>query len=264
MTNRTTYSADTLPAELRPAVMELLYQFADDELTVGHRASEWLGLVPHIEEDVALSSIAQDEVGHAALYYRLLHELGEQEADHLAYGRDASARRNATLVEQPNGDWAQTIARGYAYNVFDALRLQAACQSTYEPLAQAATKILREEKYHLLHFSTWFRRLATTTSEARERLTAACGVVWPAVGSLFSPGHVGDALHASGIWPVSMASLQDAWLAEVSAVCTELGLPVPDVAYSGPDGRRGDHTPDLTAMLDTMTEVYRLDPAANW
>lgn len=264
MTNMTTYTAATLPAELRPAVIELLYQFADDELAVGHRASEWLGLAPHIEEDVAFCSIAQDEVGHAALFYRLLSELGEGNPDDLAYGRDPGARRNAVLVEQPNGGWAETLVRAYAYNVFDALRLQAASGSAYEPLAQAATKIIREEKYHLLHFSTWFRRLATTTPEARERLTAACAAIWPAVGSLFSAGHVGDALAASGIWPVSPDALADAWHAEVAPLCTELNLPAPTLAYSGPDGRKGEHTADLTAMLDTMAEVYRLDPAASW
>lgn len=261
---KTTYTADTLPAELRPAVIELLYQFADDELAVGHRASEWLGLAPHIEEDVAFSSIAQDEVGHAALYYRLLSELGEGDPDDLAYGRDAAARRNAVLVEQPNGDWAETVVRNYAYNVFDALRLQAACQSAYTPLAQGAAKILREEKYHLLHFSTWFRRLATTTPTARQRLKAACANIWPAVSGLFSAGRVGDVLQASGIWTARPEELQQAWLSEVSAVCAELDLPAPALTDSVPDGRSGDHTADLTSMLDTMAEVYRLDPAASW
>ena len=84
-------------------MIALLYQLADDELVVGHRDSEWLGLAPHIEEDVAFSSIAQDEVGHATLYYRLLEELGEGRADDLAFLRPAAQRRNAVLLERPTG-----------------------------------------------------------------------------------------------------------------------------------------------------------------
>ena len=158
----------------REALTELLFQLADDELIVGHRDSEWLGLAPDIEEDVAFSSIAQDEVGHAVYYFERLHELGEDDADRLAFDRRADQRRHAVVLERPNGDWAYTIARHFFYDVFDQIRLEALSDSGYVPLAQGVAKIRREEHYHLLHMRLWFTRLGSAgggsggTHEARD------------------------------------------------------------------------------------------------
>lgn len=257
----------------RASVIALLYQLADDELVVGHRDSEWLGLAPHIEEDVAFSSIAQDEVGHATLFYNLLADLGEGRADDLAFLRPAALRRNAVLLERPNGpgsyldqpqfDWGYTIARRLFYDVFDQIRLEVLAGSSYAPLAQAAVKIRREERYHLIHHTTWFRRLATGTDESRRRLAEGVARAWPDVGGLFSPGEV----EPGPVFPATPAELWDRWVAALQPLFAEVGLawpgrPGPEGA--SPDGRRGQHTADLAELLETMGEVYRTAPNAAW
>lgn len=257
------------------ALRDFLLQLADDELCLGHRDSEWLGVAPHVELDVAFSSVAQDEVGHAACYYRLLADLGAGDPDALAYARPASARRNAVLLERLNGsgrfidtpeyDWAFTMVRHYAYDLFDALRLEALLTSAHVPLAQAAAKIRREERYHLLHHEIWFRRLARDGGDARQRLETAIGQVWPQLGDLFSLGAHGEALVAAGYIAAGTADLRSRWCERMRLLFRELDLTYPgDPAAAHPDGRRGEHTADLDELLTTLNEVRGLDPAARW
>lgn len=265
----------------------LLYQMADDELIIGHRCSEWLGLGPHIEEDIAFASIAQDEIGHATAFYRLLQELGEGDADELAFGRPAAARQNALFVERahgegsylsnPNWDWAALLWRHFFYDEFDAARLTIAAQSSYQPLAQLAKKINREERYHRLHHQTWLKRLAQT-AEGKRRLAAALPGVWTEVGGLFSMGEVTPsaffpvtATSLWSVWATSVAPQLQAWglldlvastavaSASVVAAGLSLQLPAPDQ-----DGRLGHHTADLGALLATMSEVRNSAPGASW
>lgn len=260
----------------RSGLIELLFQLADDELVIGHRDSEWLGLAPHLEEDIAFSSIAQDEVGHATLYYRLLEELGAGRADDLAFLRPAAERRNAVLLERPNGrgsyleqpefDWGYTVARRLAYDHFDQVRLEVLTRSPHAPLAQAAAKIRREERYHLLHHTTWFRRLARGTAESRRRLEAGLAQVWPDLGDLFSLGCAAG----SPFFPAETAELIDRWTAGMKPLFAEAGLDWPGEPAgsaghdAGLDGRRGQHTPDLERLLATMGEVCRMAPEAAW
>lgn len=252
-----------------PNLVELLFQLADDELVIGHRDSEWLGLAPHIEEDIAFGSIAQDEVGHATAFYRLLQDLGLGVADDLAFLRPAAERRNAVLLERPNGvgtylqdpafDWGYTVARRLAYDLFDTIRLEVlASSSAYTPLAQLAAKVRREERYHLLHHVTWFKRLAEGTEESRRRLAAGIERTWEDVGGLF-------VTTPSEYFGVTSAELVERWTAELRPQFDSVGLAWP-IAMPAPavDGRAGQHTPDLEALLATMGEVYRTAPGAAW
>jgi ring-1,2-phenylacetyl-CoA epoxidase subunit PaaC len=261
------------------ALIHLICQMADDDLVIGHRASEWLGIGPHIEEDIAFASIAQDEVGHATALYKLLEALGEGEADELAFERTPSARRNALLCERPNGpgsflaqpdwDWAYAVLRHFIYDEFDAVRLSVAAQSSYQPLALLAAKIGREERYHRLHHQTWLKRMASATGEARARLEAALPQVWADLGDLFSLG----GLAPSPLFPAGEADLWAAWLERVGPFLTEIGLRPPGdqgawadwpLPSADMDGRRGEHTPALAALLETMGEVRRTAPGASW
>ncbi|MFZ5818172.1 MAG: 1,2-phenylacetyl-CoA epoxidase subunit PaaC [Bacillota bacterium] len=260
--------------ENRDLLIELLYQLADDELVIGHRDSEWLGLAPHIEEDIAFASIAQDEIGHATMFYRMLEELGEGRADDLAFLRPASERKNAVLLERPNGkgtylenpafDWGYTIARRLAYDLFDSVRLDVLTRSSYQPLAQVAAKIKREEKYHLMHHATWFKRLAGGTEESRTRLVAGIEKTWEDVGGLFTLG----AVHTSEYFPATTMELVDRWTAEFRPLFEQVGLEWPKAPLMRPtlglDGRRGQHSPELSALLETMGEVYKTAPGAAW
>lgn len=249
----------------RVALVDFLYQLADDELCLGHRDSEWLGLAPDIEEDVAFSSVAQDEVGHATYCFSLLHDLGEEDPDRLAFAREVKRWRNAVLLERPNGDWAYSIARHFLYDVFDDIRLEALTQSSYRPLSEGACKIRREETYHLQHFRLWFTRLGQAGGEAQERLGQAVNRLWPDVGGLFSLGIYEAALIEQGILPLSSEEMRRQWEERIRPVMDEAGIPWPgELSISSIDGRQGEHTDDLTALLDTMSEVYRLDPNAVW
>src|SRR5687768_6201063 len=144
----------TIAHNLHSLLVELLLALADDEFVIGYANSEWTGIAPLLEEDIAFSSLAQDELGHAKLFYELVAELTSSDPDALAYGRAPEGFRNAEICERPRGDWAFTVSRQFFYDTADYLRLESLQQSTYAPLARAAGSIIREEKYHLLHAQT--------------------------------------------------------------------------------------------------------------
>jgi ring-1,2-phenylacetyl-CoA epoxidase subunit PaaC len=251
--------------DYRQALLDLLYQLADDELVVGHRSSEWLGLAPDLEEDIAFSSIAQDEIGHSAYYFELLSQLGEGSADYLAFARSANERYNARMLERTNGDWASAIVSGYFYNTFEQIRMKSLCNSNYLPLQQGAQKILKEERYHFLHLETWFKRLAIAGGEAKERLEKAVADIWRDLPDLFSLGRFADELVREGIFPLSESELYREWEKTIQDMFCHVGCEWPGpVGAVQQNGRLKEHTNDLADLLETMTEVYRLDPAANW
>lgn len=247
------------------ALTDWLYQLADDELTIGHRDSEWLGLCPDIEGDVAFSSIAQDEVGHAVFYFDLLHELGEADPDHLAFNRAVQERRNAILLERENGDWAYSIARHFFYDLFDHLRLESMLDSSYAPLARGAAKIRREEHYHLLHMQLWFTRLGQAGGVATQRLEQGIARIWPDLGGLFRQGVYEQELFKYQIITATTGEIRHRWLKQMEAAFLKADLGWPgEPPEPEQDGRRGEHSGHLTHLLSTMSEVYRLDPAARW
>ncbi|TCS96849.1 1,2-phenylacetyl-CoA epoxidase subunit PaaC [Hazenella coriacea] len=242
-----------------------LFQLADDEFTIGHRDSEWLGLCPDIEGDVAFSSIAQDEIGHALFYYELLHQCGEKDPDQLAFARSIEERRNAILLERTNGDWAYSIARHFFYDLFDHLRLEAMLSSTHTPLAQGVAKMKREETYHLQHMKLCFVRLGQAGGEARERLEKAIESIWPDVKGLFCFGPHEQQLLEMGIISESSDQIQDKWQGQIRQTFVEANLTYPgDFPVPQQEGRLGEHSQDLSDLLDTVTEVYRLEPLTRW
>ena len=144
---------------------------ADDEFVIGFSDSEWTGIAPILEEDVAMSSIAQDELGHARALYELLAGLRDdgRDADAIAYDREPDAYRHARLLDHPRGDWADTIARRFLYDTADAARL-ASIGDGWPPLAELIDKIRREERYHVMHMTLWAERLARAGGDARAAL----------------------------------------------------------------------------------------------
>ena len=253
----------------------LLLVLADDEFILGYRNSEWTGIAPMLEEDVAYSSMAQDEIGHARLFYELLAELTGISADKIAYDRQPNEYLSCQLMERPIGDWAYSVMRQFMYDTADHVRLEALSRCTYEPLANACQKIIREEKYHLMHGDMWLNRLATRSPISREHLVEALASIWPdALGVWESlPGE--EQLVADGILPQSQENLRADWLGQIAPYFENLGLEFPAHMESGSGlyvpnvepvfgGRLGQHTADFTALWDEMTSVYRLDPAATW
>lgn len=248
------------------AIKDLLYRLADDELVIGHRMSEWTGLGPFLEEDIAFASIAQDEVGHSQAYYTLLHELlGEAIPDVLAFQRQPEKFRSSLFTEQPNGDYAFSLIRHFLYDFAEEVRLEALVKSKFAPLAELAVKLSREERYHQLHAITWVNQLGSATEESHRRMQDAVNAAYPMALGLFEPTEWNDILAAEGIMPREQ-ELQAAWYLKVEEHLTAAGLTIPAVsdpsAFYG--GRSGKHSEHLSKMLKEMTEVTTIDPTAVW
>jgi ring-1,2-phenylacetyl-CoA epoxidase subunit PaaC len=255
-----------VPAELKEPLTELLLGLADDEFILGYWDSEWTGVAPILEEDVAMSSIAQDEIGHARLLYQQVSALTGTSADQLAYGRQPEQYRQVQLVERHRGDWAFTIVRQFLYDTADQLRIQSLRTSTYVPLAQDIAKIEREEVYHQMHVQVWLERLANRTPEARQRLEQALEQLWPDALGMFEPFSNEKALLSAGILTTSSASLQKEWLATITPIFERLRLSLPgkDVGVPRTGGRLGQHTQDFRDLWEQMTMVYRMEPQGQW
>src|SRR3989442_2617216 len=183
------------------ARLGLLLALADDEMIIGHRHSQWTGWAPHIEEDLAFSSIAQDEMAHARLLYELAGPLLGRDEDALALGRAPEEYRNAVLCERPNGDWGYSLARQYLYDTADAVRLEALAGSSWTELADAVRLMQLEEAYHLDHARAWFRRLAEGPVTGRGKLADGLEAAVAEALAVFEPLPGEDELVADGTLP---------------------------------------------------------------
>ena len=252
-------------AAVENPLAEYLIRLGDDRLVLGHRLSEWCGHGPILEEDIAMSNIALDLVGHASSLLKLAGEVEGQgrTEDTLAYWRDGTAYRNALLVEQPNGDFAVTMVRQFLFDAYSVLLWDQLSRSSYEPLAAIAAKSLKEDKYHLRHSSEWVVRLGDGTEESHARAQAALDALWRFTGELFERDGVDEAVAAEGV-VVDMDALRALWDTMVNDVLTRATLTRPTVTGMRSGGRRGRHTEFLGHMLATMQSVARAHPGATW
>ena len=284
--------------------LTLLLALADDELILGHRHSEWTGWAPHIEEDLAFSSIGQDEMAHARLLFGLATDLTGADVDALALGRGPEEYRNAVLCERPNGDWGYTIARQYLYDTADAVRLGSLESSSWKELAEAVGVIRLEERYHQDHAQAWFDRLATGPITARQRFADGLAAGIGEAVALFEPLPDEEELVSTGVMPASSEALLGAWLGplgsaleaasldfvlerhgpptgemiptsagEIEGETEDLRTPgvvrrdgtwVHEGAFVGSGGRRGRHSDDFVPLWEEMTKLYRDHPGATW
>ncbi len=244
----------------RDALAELLLSVADDEFVIGFWDSEWTGIAPMLEEDVATSSIAQDEIGHAKALYELLAELTDDDPDRIAFGRGVADYRHAALLNHARGDWAFSVARRYLYETADAVRLTALATSTHEGLAALAGKMRREESYHLLHADAWVRRLAD--GDARDRFAAAVVALWPDAQEVFAPLESGELLVHDGLLPQSMTEMHAAWVARVRPILDPIAGALPALKPAA-DGRvrRSD---DFVWLHGEFTKVSASEEGALW
>jgi ring-1,2-phenylacetyl-CoA epoxidase subunit PaaC len=250
--------------ERNAALDELILSMADDEFVIGFSDSEWTGIAPLLEEDVAMSSIAQDELGHASALYALLAQLRDdgRDADAIAYDRQPDEYRHARLLDHGRGDWAMTIARRFLYDTADGARLDGLAASSHAPLRELVDKIRREERYHVMHATTWLERLAGRDGEPRQRLLAALAELAPDAATVFTPLAGEAALVERGVLAAPMADLEARWRATITPLFIEHGLPMPPAAdMTG--GRRG-HGEAFRWLWNEFTQVRRLDPVAAW
>jgi len=246
---------------LRPFLISL----ADDELVLGHRDSEWCAFAPMIEEDVAFASIAQDEMGHGRLYYRLAHDHGAPEPDALVFERTADGFRSAVLLERPNGDWAYTVARHLIYDIYDDILTSALLGSSMKELRDIAVLVRREERYHLEHQSVWVRHLAGGGEDSRRRLETALTRVTGEISGLTEEASWHAPLIEAGVLPLGPEEIRPRLEGRLTEIFAPMELVVPGIRTGGGlGGRLGHHTADLEEALRSLQEVWQIDTKATW
>ena len=242
-------------------VAEYALWLGDDALILSQQLGAWIARAPELEEDVALANIALDLLGHARALLRYAGTIDGRTEDDLAYWRDEHEFRCAWLFEQPNGDFAQTIARQLAASAYQ-FELYSALQDSADPtLTAIAAKAVREVEYHRDHAVQWTLRLAGGTDESRRRMIRAVDDVWPYVDELFRDDELIGRLPGVAVEP---ARLRAPFERVVDAVFAEAALTRPDEFTAAGGGRRGAHFPTLGPLLAEMQVLARRHPGAVW
>ena len=237
----------------------------DDNLVLAQRLSEWVSRAPELEEDIAVANTALDHLGVAT------HLLGHAASlagdgrsdDDLAFGRNERQFTNLLLVEQPNGDFAQTMARQLLFDAYQTGLWEAMAGSTDATLGGIAAKAAKEAAYHLRHSSAWVVRLGDGTEDSHDRMQRGLDWMWRFSGELFAGDHLDRQMVEAGIG-VDVAALQSRWLATVESVTSEAGLEIPTETTQRSGGRRGMHTEDLGHLLAEMQWMQRTYPGSAW
>ena len=247
-------------------LFEFLLRQGDNALVLGHRTSEWCGLGPALEEDIALANTALDLIGQAQLWlgYAAEVENGGRSADTLAYHREAYDFRNLLLLEVPNEDFGRTIMRQFLFDAFQVPWLTALCESSDPRVAEIAAKSLKEARYHLDRSAETVVALGDGTEESNGRMHSALSFLWPYAGEAFNDDEVDAATEAGGVAPLP-SEMRDGWEATVTETLSEACLTRPESAFSHSGGRQGvRHTEHLGHMLATMQVLPRSYPDATW
>jgi len=247
------------------ALFRYVLRLGDLSLVLGQRLGEWVGHAPALEEDLGLANIALDLIGQARL---LLGYAGEIEGrgrdeDKLAYLREQGAYFNAILVEQPNGDFGQTIVRQVLIDAFQLELYERLAASRDERLAAIAAKSVKEVRYHLRYSGDWLVRLGDGTAESHARVQSALDLLWPYTVELFAADELDLKMAESGIAP-HLPEVKSAWSARIEAILTEATLRRPADRPHAWHGKRGQHSEHLGYILAEMQYLQRTYPDARW
>jgi ring-1,2-phenylacetyl-CoA epoxidase subunit PaaC len=240
-------------------------RLADTNLVLAQRLGEWVGHAPALEEDLGVANVSLDLLGQARLL--LAHAAGLEGhgrgEDDLAYLREESEYLNLTLVEQPNGDFGDTIVRQCLFDAWQLELYEKLEHSKDEKLAAIATKGTREALYHLRYSGGWLMRLGDGTVESHGRVEASLARLWPFTNELFDGDDVDRAIAIAGIGPAP-ESLRDGWSRRIGEVLAAATLARPAAATFGWYGKQGRHSEHLGYLLAEMQSFHRAHPGATW
>ena len=250
-------------------LFDYLLRLADSDLILAQRLGAWVGHGPVLEEDIALTNVGLDLLGQSRLWYAYAGEVearftprGRSE-DELAFLRDCSEFRNLLLVERPNGNYADTMARQFYFDVWHRLLLSELGRSRDERIAGIAAKAFKEVCYHAERSADWVIRLGDGTELSHARMQAAIDELWMYTGEMFESDATDQSLMAQGVG-CDASALATPWREEVSAVLAEATLSLPEGGWMHTGGRRGVHTEPLGHLLAEMQWLQRAYPGAQW
>ncbi len=249
---------ETKPSD---AVAQYALWLGDDALILAQRLGWWISRAPELEEDVALANIALDQIGHARSFLTYAGRAWDRTEDDLAYFRREPEFRSVHLVEQPNGDFARTIARQFVVALYQWELYSRLVHSSDPTLAAIAAKAVKEVDYHRDHSIQWILRLGQGTEESRRRMIAGLRLTWPYVEELFTDQPLIDDLGDAGVRP---SDLRPGFEAAVEAVLAEAELEVPQVPGAVGGGRLGRHSEHLGYILAELQVLAREYPGASW
>ncbi|WP_298260779.1 1,2-phenylacetyl-CoA epoxidase subunit PaaC [uncultured Litoreibacter sp.] len=247
-------------------LFEFLLRQGDNALVLGHRTSEWCGVAPALEEDIALANTALDLIGQTQLWlgYAAEVEGKGRSANDLAYLRDVYDFRNALMLEVPNNDFGRTLMRQFLFDAFQVPWLTALSASSDERVAGIAAKSLKEATYHLERSSETVIALGDGTDESNRRMQDALDYLWPYAGELFGQDATDQAMQDAGVAPVP-ASMRSVWDTQIEQTLSAACLSRPDTSFAHSGGCNGSrHTEHLGHMLAVMQTLQRSYPGAVW
>ncbi len=255
------------------ALFDYLLRLADTDLVLAQRLGEWVGKGPVLEEDIALTNVGLDLIGQARLWYAYAGEVESRYArpgrseDQLAFLRDGDAYRNLQLVEQPNGNYADTIARQFYFDAWHLRVLDALATSPDARIAEVAAKAVKEVAYHVERSAEWVVRLGDGTDVSHARMQAALDDLWPYTGEMFAVDAVEQVLIDDGT-AADARTLHEPWQAAIAIVVAEATLTLPAGPWMQGGGNRGGkqgvHTEHLGRLLAEMQFLQRAYPGATW
>jgi ring-1,2-phenylacetyl-CoA epoxidase subunit PaaC len=248
-------------ATTAPAVAVYALRLGDDALILAQRLGEWIARGPQLEEDVALANIALDLLGQARMLLTYAGSFDGRSEDDLAFLRDEREFCNVQLVEQPNGDFAVTVARQLLFSTYQLSLYERLRHSTDETLAGVAGKAVKEVAYHRDHATQWTVRLGDGTEESHRRMQSGLERVWPYVDELFQSDEFVRTLTGAAVDP---ATLRPEWDEYVDAVLHEATLDRPSTWTAPGGGRNGIHTEPFGYLLAEMQHLHRSHPGATW
>jgi ring-1,2-phenylacetyl-CoA epoxidase subunit PaaC len=250
---------------LKQDIIDYTLHLADSTLILAQRNAEWCGHGPVLEQDIAITNISLDLIGQSRNFYQYAASLignGATE-DSLAYLRTERQFKNSLLVEQPNGDWAQTILRQFFFSLYQQLLFERLQNSKDEQLAAIAAKSLKEVNYHVRWSSEWVIRLGDGTEESKKRMVNAMDALWTYTGEIFIAASY-ELRSASENIGIDPSLLKELWMKKIADVFEEATLTIPENKFMQTGGKEGKHTEQLGYILTELQYMQRAYPDSTW